>query len=67
MPRNGSIIYLGWTFLKIGHPQDYMWVRMTGVIDGCVHKKLFLDTPQLAEGRKGASPGSGLNLIFFDA
>ncbi len=31
------------------------------------HKKLLLDTPQLAGGRKGASPRSGLNLVFFDA
>ena len=32
-----------------------------------IHKKLLLDTPQLAGGRKGASPRSGLNLVFFDA
>jgi len=31
------------------------------------YKKLLLDTPQLAGGRKGASPRSGLNLVFFDA
>ena len=31
------------------------------------HKKLLLDTPQLAGGRKRASPRSGLSLVFFHA
>jgi hypothetical protein len=51
----------------LSHGSDISRANGDGVNASRFHKKLLLDTPQLAGGRKGASPRSGLNLVFFDA
>jgi len=42
-------------------------IQVSVLLADFFHKKLLLDTPQLAGGRKGASPRSGLSLVFFHA